>query len=324
MEDAPLFSEWDKQVFIVVNHVALSTLICLFGFVGNVINICVFVKQGLGKAINSSLFAIAISDILEIVFQIWHNLCLNPYLLELDSDLDLDQIQYLTAGWPSLVLVRITSWVTVYITAERCLSIALPLKIKQIVTPRRTAAILAFIFAINVASVVPLYFSAYFSWNFYPARNKTRLGISFRSNQLYIDHLLTLFQASLTIIAFVFVVVFTTVLVAKLKQNSKWRRRTTSSDDRQTGWMSGKERRTVAMAIAVAVVLIVCLTPDVIFTLMTSSDPSFGITGKETNVFQAAWSFAFLLHSVNSSITILLYYKTSTRYRQTFQEMFPR
>ncbi|CAL1529859.1 unnamed protein product, partial [Lymnaea stagnalis] len=318
-----LLSEWYKSAFILINHVILSSLFCLFGIGGNVINICVFVKQGLSKSMNANFFAMAVSDILETVAQLWQNVCLNPYLLRTDSIIDFDDIQYLTAGWPSLVLVRITGWITVYVTAERCLSVTFPLNIKQIVTPRRTAAILVFIYVTNIAGVIPLYFSAYFSWNFYPAQNRTKLGISFRRNKHDVESLIFSIQASLTIIAFCSVVVLTSFLIVQLNLKSKWRRTSTLEVGKSHG-ISSRERKAVAMVIVVASVLLICYTPAVVCSLATAITHDFSITGEQVNVFHAVWSFAFLFHSMNSSVAVILYYKMSSKYRETFRDIFPR
>ncbi|XP_059177307.1 probable G-protein coupled receptor B0563.6 [Physella acuta] len=317
-----LVSDATREMFILVNHVVLSTSICLMGIVVNILNICVFVKQGLKRSTNSSFFAMAVSDLCGVLTQVWHNFCLDPYVDRLHLPVDFMDVQYLTAGWPNSCLVRITGWITVYITAERCLSIALPLKIKQIVTPRRTACVLVFIYAINIASILPLYFSAYFSWNFYPLYNTTKLGISFRPNKLEIESLIFIFQASLAITAFISVIIFTSVLVVKLKKKSKWRQKSTFDKD-QTESMSNRERRTVSLIILVATVLIVCYSPAVVCSITTTLYPAFSITGPQSNLFHIAWSFGFLCHSINSSVTIFLYYSMSSKYRATFNQLFP-
>ncbi|CAL1544296.1 unnamed protein product, partial [Lymnaea stagnalis] len=318
-----ILSDFTRELFIMINHVVLCTSLSLFGIVGNTINIAVFVKQGLRKSVNSSFFAKSISDLLGLMFQVWHNFCLNPYVENLDAPIDFLDVQYLTAGWPNSVLVVITGWITVYITAERCLSIAVPLKIKQIVTPGRTATILVFIYVINIAGYLPLYFSAYFSWNFYPAQNKTKLGISFRSNKIEIENIIFIFQAVLAILAFIFVIIFTTILVVELKKKSKWRRSTTS-DREQSEAMSSRERNTINMVVAEATVLIVCYTPSIACSIATSITPDFAITGKQYNLFHVAWSFAFLFNSVNSSVSSLLYYRISSKYKKTLHAIFPR
>ncbi|CAL1529855.1 unnamed protein product, partial [Lymnaea stagnalis] len=304
-----------------INHVTLSSLCCVLGIVGNVINIRVFVKQGLAKSINTSFFAMAVSDILELLTQLVHNLCLNPYLVLLDPNVNFVDIQYLFAGCQSIIFVRITGWITAYVTAERCLSIAVPLKIKEIVTPGRTAAILVFIYAFNIATAIPLYFWAYIAWNFYPEQNRTKLGLTFRNNKLEIGVLNSNLHSSLITTAFLLVVLFTSILVYALRKQSKWRRKTASKAVK-TEALSSRHRKTVVMVVVVAAVLIVCYTPAITCSVATAITDDFSFAGKQANVYHAAWSFAFLLHSVNSSITILLYYKTSTRFRQSLQEMF--
>ncbi|CAL1529854.1 unnamed protein product, partial [Lymnaea stagnalis] len=287
--------------------------VCLFGIFGNLINISVFVKQGLARSINASFFAMAVTDLLEVIAQIWHNFCLNPYLAQLDSVIDFGAIKYLTAATPGVLLVRITGWIAVFITAERCMSIAVPLKIKQIVTPRRTAATLVFIYVMNFAGIVPLYNAAYFSWTFDPVRNRTKVGISFRHNVDEMTSWISSYYSGMTIIAFVSVIIFTNILVLALKQKSKWRRKSAAQAS-QPETMSSKERKTVHTVIVVATVLIVCYTPGIFFNIATSLSDVFSLSGRQINVIQAAWSFAFLLHSVNSSITVLLYYTTSSKY----------
>ncbi|KAI8796574.1 growth hormone secretagogue receptor type 1 [Biomphalaria glabrata] len=317
-----LLGDFARSLFILVNHVIISTCICLFGIVGNCINISVFLKQGLRRSVNLSLCAMSFSDLFGLLFQVWHNFCLDPYLDLADLPVNFMEIQYLTAGWPNVIMVRITSWITMYITAERCLSVLTPLKIQRIVTFERTAVILLFIFLLNVSSFLPLYSSAYFSWNFNPSQNKTTLGVSFYSNKLIIEGIINRFQASLAIIAFVLVVLFTGILAINLKRKSKWRRGVTSNKNQQEA-MSSRESKTVGMIIVVAVVLIVCYTPGVTCSITTSFIPDFGITGKQANVFHAVWSFCFLFHAVNSSINILLYYRMSSKYRTTLREIFP-
>uniref|UniRef100_A0A2C9L841 G-protein coupled receptors family 1 profile domain-containing protein n=1 Tax=Biomphalaria glabrata TaxID=6526 RepID=A0A2C9L841_BIOGL len=316
-----MLSDTVRNWFILINHVAINTLICLFGAVGNCLSFAVFLRQGLRKSMNLSLFSISVSDFLGLVLQIWHNFCLNPYVGQIESPLDFMQIQYLTAGWPNVTAVRITGWTTAFMTLERCLSIAIPLKIKQFITFRRSVFIIIMIYVLNVTALSPLYLSAYFSWYNSPSYNHTKLGVSFRDNKLEMQGLVFIFHASLSITSFLLVVIFTAILVLKLKQKSKWRKEATH-DNNQNEAISNRERKTVMLTIAVAVVLIVCYTPAVVGSITTAITPDFAITGKQANVFHAVFSFAFVLHSINSSINVAVYYKMSSRYRQTFQKLF--
>uniref|UniRef100_A0A2C9LXQ6 G-protein coupled receptors family 1 profile domain-containing protein n=1 Tax=Biomphalaria glabrata TaxID=6526 RepID=A0A2C9LXQ6_BIOGL len=320
-DSGQLLSDTARNVFILVNHGVIGTLMCLFGTVGNCLNIVVFLRQGLRKSMNLSLFSISVSDFLGLVLQIWHNFCLNPYVGQIESPLDFMQIQYLTAGWPNVTAVRITGWTTAFMTLERCLSIAMPLKIKQVITFSRSLCIITVIYVLNLTALTPLYLSAYLAWYLSPGQNTTKLGVLFTDNTLEMQGLVFVFHASLSIAAFIFVFIFTAILVLKLKQKSKWRKQATHDND-QNEALSTRERKTVLLTIAVAFVLIVCYTPAVVGSITTTIAPDFGINGRQANVFHAVYSFAFLLHSTNSSINVAVYYKMSSRYRQTFQELF--
>ncbi|KAI8793161.1 growth hormone secretagogue receptor type 1 [Biomphalaria glabrata] len=312
-----------RNIFILVNHVVLSNLISLFGLGANVVNILVFSRQGLKNSMNLSFFVLAITDLMGLLTQLWHNFCLNPYVSLIDAPVSFTEIQFLTAGSPNACLVRITGWITVYITGERCLSIALPLKIKQIVTFERTAAILICIYLVNMASLAPLYFSAYFSWKIDPTHNATIMGVDFSSNIASILDLVFIFMVTLALMAFSCAIILTTILIISLKQKSKWRQASTYDKDNGDKGLSSKDKKTIRMVIVVASVLIVCYTPASINSILTPLVPGYSINGDQSNSFEAGWSFAFLLHSINSSVTMLLYYNMSSKYKSTFHQIFP-
>ncbi|CAL1534771.1 unnamed protein product, partial [Lymnaea stagnalis] len=309
-----LLSDHAREIFIIVNHVVLSTAIGLFGVGANVINMAVFVRQGLTNSINISFFAMAVSDLCALVTLLWLNICLNPYIANVDSPIVFVEIQYLTAGWPHGCAARITSWITAYVTAERCLSIVLPLKVKQIVTPRRTTVILVLIYVINILTLVPEYSTVYFAWNSYPGKNHTMLGLAFRSNRPVTEGLVFTFHAAFAILSFTANVVFTSILVTRLKTSAKWRRKSTV-DNEQSEIKAARDKKTMTMIILVAIILIICYTPTVVFSIVSTMVPEFGVVGRQSNIFHAAWSFAFLTHSINSSINIFLYYSMSSKYK---------
>ncbi|KAI8796646.1 growth hormone secretagogue receptor type 1 [Biomphalaria glabrata] len=314
-------SYFATKIFFLVNHVIIDMCICVFGIVGNCLNITVFVKQGLRTSVNLSLCAMSLSDLIGLIFQVWHNFCLNPYLELAELPVDFLKVQILTAGCPNIAMTRITGWITVYITAERCLSVLLPLRIKQIVTFRRSVVILLLCYAVNLAFLMPLYSSNYLSWNFYPSLNKTMLGESSRSNEALADLIMNTAHLYLSVIAFCCVVIFTVALVVSLKRKSEWRRRVTSDRD-QNEARSSREKKTVGMIIMVAAILIVCYAPGVTITFVEIFNSEFRISSKQANMYNAVWSFCFVFNSINASINVIVYYKMSSKYRTTLQDMF--
>ncbi|KAH9502915.1 hypothetical protein Btru_072374 [Bulinus truncatus] len=316
-----MISDFTRDLFIVINHMVIDMCICILGIVGNCVNITVFVRQGLRRSVNLSLCAMSFSDLLGLVFQTWQNICLNPYMQETDAPVDFLMLQILTGGCPNILMIRITGWITMYITFERCLSVLIPLKIRRIITFERTVVILVFIFALNVSFFLLLYAIDYLSWEFNPSRNMTVLTLSVREGKELLDFIFNSAHFYLSIIAFVLVVIFTVVLVVNLKKRSQWRRGVTSDGEQQEA-LSKRENKAIGMVVAVSAVMIVCYAPGVLCSILTSVIDSFGFSGGQFNLHQMVWSFCFVFHSINSSINVILYFKMSSKYRTTAMEIF--
>ncbi|KAK7002784.1 G-protein coupled receptor AH9.1 [Biomphalaria glabrata] len=313
-------SDSTKKIFFLINHVIIGMTICVFGIVGNCLNIAVFLKQGLRVSINLSLFAMSLSDLIGLIFQVWHKFCLNPYLELADLPIDFLSVQILTAGSPNIAMSRITCWITMYITAERCLSVLLPLRIRNIVTFKRTAVILLFCYSINLAFYFPVYSSSSLDWSFDPNVNRTLFTIVDNNRTMMVSLLMNVSHFYLSVIAFICNVIFTAILVVSLKKKSDWRRSATFVGD-QNEALTRRDKKTVTMVITVAAILIVCYSPGVTSCFVEIFVPDFSIFAKQRNVYQVIWSFCFLFHSVNASINVIVYYRISSKYRTTFNKI---
>ncbi|KAK0051134.1 cannabinoid receptor 1 [Biomphalaria pfeifferi] len=278
--------------------------------------------MGLRKSVNMSLFAMSLSDLIGLTFQIWHNFCQNPYLENTDIPVDFMTVQILTAGCPNIAVSRITCWITMYITAERCLSVLVPFKVQRILTFRRTLIILILIYSINLSFFLPIYAADYLSWKYFPSQNMTKIGIYRWDNIATINVLLDMSHLTLSVIAFVFVVAFTSILVVIMKKSSKWRATVTFSKH-QNEAQPRRENKTIGMVVMVATVLIVCYTPGVTCSLIRTVSPEFNLFAQQVHLYHVIWSFCFLFHSINSSLNVIVYYKKSSKYRKTFHELFP-
>ncbi|KAK0051139.1 growth hormone secretagogue receptor type 1 [Biomphalaria pfeifferi] len=313
-------SDTDRQIFIIANHVIIGMTICLLGIVGNCLSITVFLKQGLRISVNLSLFAMSVSDLISLIFQVWHNFCLNPYLELADLPVDFLTVQILTAGSPNIAMTRITSWITMYITAERCLSVLLPLRIRNVVTFKRTVVILLFCYSINLSFYLPVYSASSLGWRFYPSLNKTMFAFSENNSTLVVSLLMNVSHFYLSVIAFICNVIFTAILVVSLKKKSEWRRSATFVGD-QNEALTSRDKKTVTMVIVVAAILIVCYSPGVTSCFVEIFVPDFYIFAKQKNVFHVIWSFCFMFHSINASINVIVYYKMSSKYRATLNKI---
>ncbi|KAI8794980.1 FMRFamide receptor [Biomphalaria glabrata] len=310
-------------VFILINNTCLCSIIGLLGLVANVINLIVFYRHGLNSSINISLFVMAISDVFTIIFVLGANLCFNPYIGQWSVPVVFAEVYYITGGWPSGVSYRITLYITVYITAERCLCILFPLKVKTMVTPIRSKFVIALIVVLNTLTLVPEYSSIYMDWRYDSTRNESVLGVAFRSNRLQTQGVTFLLHVCLVVIGLFCVTTLTSILVSNLRRQTKWRLKS-SSDAKQQAAYSSRDRKSQLMVIVVATSVVICYIPLTCVSLVSVFEPQFSIVGKYSSIFVNTWGTIFIFGMTNSSSNILIYYKMNSKFKSTFREMFFR
>ncbi|KAI8784851.1 FMRFamide receptor [Biomphalaria glabrata] len=317
---SPLITDEEREIYEIVTLVFISSAIGLFGLCANIINVIVFVRQGLNNTVNIGFMGLAISDLLCLVTIEWYCISFNPLFIYSDVIFFPPDVQHLSAGVPHGCFARITAWVTAYITFERCLCITAPLKVKQILTPRRTLLILVAIYFVVMLPLLPEYATAYIGLKYFPFLNKTLYGLMFTPDRYKVDGLSFLLYAILMFVSFVAVIIFTTVLVVKLNQKSQWRQKSTF-DSAQSETISRRDRSTMKTVILIASVLIINFSPTVAFFTGVFIVPEFSITGRQRNLFLVSAAFCFIFDTLNSSVTIISYYTMSSKYRQTFHEL---
>lgn len=318
---AIIITNGQHYTITLINYAFLCSIVSTLGIFANVINLIVFFRQGLNTTINISFFSLAISDLFSLVFQQISNLYINPLFVALDLPIVYSEVQFMTARLVRVLFTRVTFFITVYITAERCLCIAFPLHIKQIITPKRTAVTLVLIFVLTSVTFLPSFSTTYLGRKFHAARNKTLLGLVFRKYKNIVIATSYFIQAISGLLAFLAIAVLTLILVHKLRQKSEWRK-TVNIQPGKSESMSQRDRGTVKMVVLIAGILILCYTPSVVLCLTTFLEPEFTEGGRYYNMYSSLWSIAMVMENINSSVNIFFYLKMSSKYRHTCKELF--
>ncbi|CAL1527141.1 unnamed protein product, partial [Lymnaea stagnalis] len=308
---------------VVVNNLVICNTLSVFGIATNGINMVIFLKQGLDNSVNISLFGMSVSDTLSLVTLLWYNVCLNPLFFNAGLTVDPIELQHLTGCYPHDCFSRITCLITLYITAERCLCIALPLKVNQIVTPARTAVVVWLLFLLMISLLIPEYAYLRIDWKYFPQFNKTLMGLVPRTEYSDMMGLTAILYATVLLVSFVAVILLTILLIYKLRTKQKWRMEVTS-DATQQETISLRNKKTIAMVVLIAIVLIVCSTPIVIVYIWMFLDVEFSFTGTYSWLYFAIGSFAQVFEVLNASINIIMFYTMSSKYRETFSQVFGR
>ncbi|CAL1545312.1 unnamed protein product [Lymnaea stagnalis] len=310
------------QLILTINFASICPVLSLIGLGGNIINIIVFMTQGFHDTVNISLFALAFSDIGMLLNILIIAILSNPILLGSEILIEPKEFMTAVAGWPIAFFSKTTSWITAYITFERCLCVMVPLRVKRLVTPKIVVYIMVSIYVMMFAILIPEFMTFYLDWTYFPDRNKTLIGMVRRKYSKAASGItFTMFTFS-QFLSVPFIILFTVILTAKLRQKSKWRIKTTSGADRALKKMGKKDSKTIKMATAIAVMHILCYLPSYIDLLIAVTVQEFYIVGLYKNSFLVAFSLPSLFEAVNSSLSIFLYYRMSSKYRRTLNDIF--
>ncbi|XP_005111720.1 adenosine receptor A1 [Aplysia californica] len=315
----------DQQWFIVqvVNVVVISGLLSLFGVASNIINIVVFAKQGFQDSMNISLMGLAVSDLCSLLSMIWICICVNPLFYLSKLPFDPRDILYLTGVMPHFLFVKIATFITAFITFERCLCIAIPLKVKTTITPGRTKTIIVSTYITLSLLMIPFCLGNRLEWVFDYSMNSTMLKTTYTPEKEMLEAISFLALGVLTTtFSFVFVICCTIVLIVKLNSKTKWRQTTAAKSDRVAGGVGVKDQKVVKMVTFIAVIFIVCAVPPTLLFFYMLFDIDFRIDGFYKNLYLVIWSSAFLTETINSSVNIFVYLKMSSKYRAVFMKTF--
>ena len=315
--------------------VSFGIVVNTLGITGNVLIIIVYNRMGFSESTNISLVALAIADIGSILptfFGCFVN------LLSLHSRVPITtEVLALTSTWPHIAFTRVMTFITCFISLERCLCVMLPLKIRSIITHKRTVFILVLIFLVNAPPVCFVYFRRNLGWKFFPSQNRTLLGtvvIKDTPMMTAIDkNGLFYYCAFLPTTTCTFVTICTIFLIVNLRRNKKWRDSVSSSgaassgktkQDVKSGAPSSisREERTVRIVIAVAVTFVASMLLHIATILTSHILGGWNNAGAYKMAYAVVWSISDLIENINSSINLIIYYKMSSKFKEHFLILF--
>ncbi|KAH9505319.1 hypothetical protein Btru_059251 [Bulinus truncatus] len=305
-----------KVLPVVCNSVVCS-LIGAFGLGANVTNILVFYRNGLSNSVNMSFFFRSASDVMRILSILWSGVSLNPYVDSLQAPVRFGDVFYATGGMVSSCTTRVTVCITVYVTLERCLCVLLPLKVKTIFTPGRTLLVMVLVYVINIASFIPVYSSMQLVWAYSGVQNRSILSLVFKDKRTVVEGLSYVINNAILTAGVILLFIFTFLLMVLVKVKARWRKENAADKD-QVKMTTARDTKLMVMVLAVALVVVGCVTPRLLLTAVSAAVPDFNFGGRYETVFRTAHYVLYIFAAVDSTVNILIYYTISANYRQAF------
>ncbi|KAK0047373.1 G-protein coupled receptor, partial [Biomphalaria pfeifferi] len=228
--------------------------------------------------------------------------------------------------YPRILFTKMTCWITAYASLERCYCIVAPLHVKTMITPRRTFIALAGLYAVGINTSFPLFYTGtvFLEWKTDLLSNRTVLGMGINSHYADVANVTTVLVAVLFFLFFTISVVTTIILTVALHEKSKWRNSLGNCTDKSSKSLAKRDTTIIKTIVLLSLVLIVSYLPYMINCLLVAFLKGFELYGKYYNLYQIMWSVSWLFETMNSSTSLFVYYITSSKFRETFWQIFAK
>ncbi|XP_005100095.1 sex peptide receptor [Aplysia californica] len=302
-------------------------LVVFVGVVGNSLSIVVLTRKCMKSSTNSYLTALAIFDLLYLVFSC--SLSLTHY--------DAFRRSYSYVHWSPWCHVfadmssNVSVTLTVTFTLERYIGVCHPMKGRILCTPQRAKIVTAVVSTLAILCTVPEFWEREVvietgqNNETYPTIRYT----DFANRESYQVGYYWFLVVMFTLLPLILLCVFNGILICTVIKAAKLRREMThlspchssSAGDSKGGNSQPKEQQKITkMLITVVLVFILCQLPGALLLLYTTylSLAAVKMSRELGNNLRIAGNVINLLIQINASINFILYSAISTKFRRVF------
>uniref|UniRef100_A0A2C9LGV0 G-protein coupled receptors family 1 profile domain-containing protein n=1 Tax=Biomphalaria glabrata TaxID=6526 RepID=A0A2C9LGV0_BIOGL len=200
------------------------------GLATNVINVMVFVKQGVtSDSITVSFFAMSLSDLLSSALLIPSPLC-SFIDLELSNSMrNHCSLTLRVTNYLHVIFARVTCLIQTYISVERAFSVTFPLHVKHLIKTRNTVIINLVLFMIILAHTLPYLSNVDVIW--LQDKDNTTRFIMVENRDARVMSIVNYISMGFVIPSTAIAVnsLATILIIVRLRLMQKWRRTVSSS-----------------------------------------------------------------------------------------------
>ena len=233
---------------------------------------------------------------------------------------------------PNSTFNRIACLITVYMTIERCLCFVMPLRVKNLITPRRSAVIVVVIFCLFSVTLPLAYMALQLDWRFDLSRNRTMImAVHVRPDSGQLLRIRTALNLTLQMFSLFGLVIGNIALFFSVQKQTNWRSQAavTSTQLNDTAAANAdvtrtayRNKRLARMIQLLSLVLFITYFSSTVLFISTLIVPKFSFYGLYRNAYMTSWMVAVVSQTLNSSVNIVFYYRMNARFRNTFSKLF--
>ncbi|GFR85671.1 peptide receptor GPCR [Elysia marginata] len=326
-------------IFKLVNVIIAWTIFIIgtFGIIGNILNLIVFAKMGFPETIHMSYAAMAVSDIGSIFTTMWTSFnsfttVVKDLFARYGIKTDTTRLVSLTGVWPHFAFSRITALLTAWISIERCLCVMFPTKVRIMITAWVTKVVLASIYIFGACPVVTRYVGLKTDMSFSPRSNFTILRFYFNEeNSISALNRLAfvLYGAVYPLASWFLVAICAAFLIVTLRQSVAWRSENvqaasgeTASNGERKNTGTHREKRVTKTVVIIACIFAFCSLPVSVTILVSMFEREYSAKGSLRLIFRTNSFISMLFSEINSSINIIVYVVTGSKFRDALLGLF--
>ncbi|GFR98048.1 peptide receptor GPCR [Elysia marginata] len=314
-------------------------IVGVFGVIANILTLVVYVKMGFSETIHMSYVALAVSDLGCVLTILWMRICYSLLVEEIfrtfQMRVDTGLLANFTGGWPNNAFSRTTALLTAWVSLERCISVNFPTKVKIMITPKVTKVVLTVIYIIGCCPVIFVYVGLTTVMNFDPVSNYTTLLLHYNSGNRLTNinrFVFVLYGVIYPLASWILVTICAAFLIVKLKRSLRWRAANSrsfsrTSESKATSGQrkpSNRESRVNRTVVMIACAFIIFTSPSAISIFVALNWREFSLNGSLHYPFMLCMSISFLFTEINSSINVIVYAITGSKFRSALLQLLPK
>ena len=335
LNDANLYI---SEIFSYLNYFVKLIVNPALGLVSiflNIINMIVFYKIGLSDGVTQNFFILSLCDSLTAVTSLVNSIAhmARTIVRSFIGYGGLEQVVHILymGSYFSLPFPQNYSLITtVVIAVVRCCCVAMPLKVKHLITVKRQLVAILFLSGMATSILVYVYAPLKIFHLLNLATNTTEayfLGARWQTN--------TIFNNILCYGSFIICITCVIILSTNLNKASRFRDSFTTSTSITTSYGNTSDSdkkskeilrnaRAVRTVVLVCVIFIVCNVPHMVLYLLMAYLEGFGPGGKYylARVFSISVAEMFLL--ISTCLNTFIYILYNTRYGDIFFSLFQK